>query len=126
MKYFDWGDTDTTCQKVIENPVLVDLGFKTGDKVIAVDDTKIVNDSEIIDNIISAESITINRNGAEQTIDLPEDFLGQLSSGKIRGLFKLRIPFMVGEVADSSLNKSAGLEEGDIIQTINGKEIAFN
>ncbi|MDT0557881.1 RIP metalloprotease RseP [Ichthyenterobacterium sp. W332] len=127
---FAYGDSDITLKSLkdgywIENPVLVDLGFKTGDKVVAVDNTKIVNDSEIIDNIISAESITISRLGVEETINLPEDFLGQLSSGKIRGLFKLRIPFMVGEVTDSSLNKEAGLKEGDIIQAINGKDIRY-
>ncbi len=127
---FFYGDSDIRVDSLkdgywIENPVLTDLGFQTGDKVVAVDDTTIEYDSEIIKNIIRGESITIQRDGVNRTIDLPEDFLGQLSSGKIRGLFKLRIPFMVGEVSDSSLNKSAGLNEGDIITSINGKELKY-
>lgn len=127
---FAYGDSDITVDSLkdgywIENPVLTEIGFKTGDKIVAIDDAKIVNDSEVTKSIISARSITVNRNGEQKKIDLPEDFLGQLSSGKIRGLFKLRIPFMVGEVSDSSLNKSAGLKEGDIIKSINGQEIKY-
>ncbi|WP_353777329.1 RIP metalloprotease RseP [Winogradskyella sp. 3972H.M.0a.05] len=127
---FAYGDTDITSESLkdgywIENPVLVDLGFKTGDKVLAINDTNIINDSDIVSNIIGAQNITIDRQGEVSTIDLPEDFLGQLSSGKVRGLFKLRVPFMVGEVADSSLNKSAGLKEGDIIASINGQELKY-
>ncbi|RKE98962.1 RIP metalloprotease RseP [Ichthyenterobacterium magnum] len=127
---FAYGDSDIASNSIkdgywIENPVLKDLGFKTGDKILAINDYKIVNDSDIGGNIIGAENITINRDGKEQVIDLPEDFLGQLSSGKIRGLFNLRIPFMIAEVSDSSLNKSLDIKEGDVITSINGKELKY-
>ncbi len=127
---FTYGDTDVKVDSLkdgywIENPTLLDIGFKTGDKVLAINDTKIVNDSDIGLNIIGAESITIERDGQTETIKLPEDFLGQLSSAGKKGLFGFRVPFMIGEVADSSLNKSVDLKQGDIIQSINGERLDF-
>ena len=127
---FIYGDTDIKIDSLkggywIENPVLVDLGFKTGDKVIAINDNSIENDSEIGQYIISAETITIERNGSQQVIDLPDNFLGQLSSSGNKDLFEYRYPFIVSKVADTSLNKSADLIKDDIITGINGKELPF-
>ncbi|MGC1632155.1 MAG: RIP metalloprotease RseP [Gelidibacter sp.] len=127
---FGYGDTDIASNSIkdgylIENPLLTDLGFKTGDKIVKVGNTTIVNESDVRSNIIGAETITIKRDGAEQTIALPEDFLGQLSTSKDRRLFELRIPFFVVEVPDSSLNKSVDLKKGDILTAINGQEIKY-
>ena len=127
---FAYGDQDISAESIkdgywISNPLLLDLGFKTGDNIEAVGDAKIINESDIRANILAAKSITINRDGEQQKIDLPEDFLGQLSTSKDRSLFDLRMPFVVGRVADSSLNKSAGLKKGDVFKSINGQEIKY-
>ncbi|TBN00245.1 RIP metalloprotease RseP [Hyunsoonleella flava] len=127
---FYYGDTDISADSVvdgywIENKLLTDLGFKTGDKIISVGGVKIENESDIRSNFLGAESVTISRNGTEQKIDLPEDFLGQLSSSKDRSLFGLRLPFVVAKVADSSLNKSVDLKQGDVFKTINGKKLKY-
>lgn len=127
---FAYGDTDFKADSIkdgywIENPLLVDLGFKTGDEILKVNDIEVNAFSDIRRNIIKAKAFTIKRDGEEQIIELPKDFLGQLSSRKARSLFQLRIPFMVAEVADSSLNINVGLEEGDIIQSLNGKELKY-
>ncbi|MBU3820777.1 RIP metalloprotease RseP [Flavobacteriaceae bacterium XHP0103] len=127
---FAYGDEDISVKSIkdgywIENPLLVDLGFKTGDKVIAIGDSKVINDSDIKANILAAKSVTIERNGSQKTIDLPEDFLGQLSTSKDRSLFEIRIPFMVGAILDSSKNKGIDLKQRDIITAINGREIKY-
>ena len=127
---FTYGDSDVKVDSLkdgywIENPALLDFGFKTGDKVLAINDTPVVNDSDIGFNLISAESITIERAGEEQIIDLPEDFLGQYSSSKSKLNFEYRVPFMVGAVSDSSLNTTKDLKQGDIIRSINGKELKY-
>ena len=82
---FAYGDADIKVESLkdgywIENPALLDMGFKTGDKVLAINDIPIINDSDIGFNLISAEKVTIERDGEEKIIDLPEDFLGQFSS----------------------------------------------
>lgn len=127
---FAYGDSDVKVNSLkdgywIDNPALLDIGFKTGDKVLAINDTPVVNDSDIGFNLISAETITIERNGDKKVINLPEDFLGQYSSSKSKRNFEYRVPFMVGEVADSSLNKKKDLKQGDIIKRINGKELVY-
>jgi regulator of sigma E protease len=127
---FAYGDADIKVESLkdgywIENPALLDMGFKTGDKVLAINDTPIINDSDIGFNLISAEKITIERDGEEKIIDLPEDFLGQFSSSNSKRNFEYRIPFMVGEVAESSLNLNKGLELGDVITSINGKPLRY-
>jgi regulator of sigma E protease len=109
----------------IENPTLIEAGFKTGDKVVAINETPIVNDSDIGLNIIKAEKITIKRNGEEKTINLPEDFLGQLSSTGSKDLFEFRVPFMVYEIADSSLNVGKNIKVGDVITHINGQKLKY-
>lgn len=127
---FAYGDADIKVESLkdgywIENPALLDMGFKTGDKVLAINDIPIINDSDIGFNLISAEKVTIERDGEEKIIDLPEDFLGQFSSSNSKRNFEYRIPFMVGEVAESSLNVKKGLELGDVITSINGKPLRY-
>lgn len=127
---FAYGDADYDAKSMkagyaVENPLMTNLGFQTGDQVLKVDDKQIEKYLEIRNSIIGAKSITFNRNGEEKVINLPEDFLGQLSTSKDRSMFELRIPFVVYEIPDSSLNKNIGLLKDDIIQTLNGKEAKF-
>lgn len=127
---FGYGNTDFTSESLrdgywVENPLLLELGFKTGDKIVQINDAEVHNHSDLKKNIITAQTFIIERNGEEQRIDLPKDFLGQLSSRKARSLFLLRIPFMVGAVDESSLNKDAGLEKGDILLSINDEELRY-
>lgn len=127
---FAYGDTDISTESIkdgywVSNPLLTELGFKTGDDVIAINEFRVENYSEIKKFIVEADSYTIERDGVEQTITLPEDFLGQLTTSEDRSLFELRIPFMVGKVTDSSLNKGADLKQGDVITAINGSEVKF-
>lgn len=127
---FGYGDTDISPESIkdgywIDNPLLKDLGFQTGDEIIAINDFKVENYSDLKKYIVEADSYTIKRDGQEQKITLPEDFLGQLTTSDNRSLFELRIPFMVGKVSDSSLNKTADLKPGDILTAINDKEVKY-
>jgi len=127
---FGYGDSDTSVKSLkdgywIENALLLDYGFKTGDKIVSINGNPIVNESDIGTYLIEAQTVVIDRDGEKKTIQLPQDFLGQLSTSKRMGLFEKRIPFMIGSISDSSLNKSKGLKEGDIIQSINGQPLKY-
>jgi regulator of sigma E protease len=127
---FGYGDIDIKADSIkdgywIENPLLLDFGFKTGDKILAINENKIVNYSDLKKHILEAQVVTIERDGATEEIKLPEDFLGQLSGSKSKSFFELRYPFIVGRVADSSLNKSVDLKKNDVILTINGSPLKY-
>ena len=127
---FTYGDKTTKIESLkdgywIENQLLKDIGFQTGDKILKVNDITVVNDYDVRSNIIGAETFTIKRHGQEKVISLPEDFLGQFTSAKSRDLFERRIPFMVGAVSDSSLNKNVDIKPEDIVTSINGNTLKY-
>ena len=127
---FTYGDTDFPSESLkdgywIESPFLIDLGFKTGDKIISINGEDINSHSDIYKYLIGARFFVINRDGVDKKIDLPIDFLGQLSTSRSKSLFNLRVPFMVSSVVDSSLNKAVDLKQGDIITSINGETLRY-
>ncbi|NNE31466.1 MAG: RIP metalloprotease RseP, partial [Winogradskyella sp.] len=128
---FGYGDKDYTLESLkdgylIENQLMLDLGFKTGDKVIAVNGEPVEAHSDVIKSLISAEEFTVERNDEIKNINLPEDFLGQLSSRKNRSsLFNLRVPFMVAEVNDTMQNKGVDLKQGDVLIAINNEDVRY-
>lgn len=127
---FNYGDIDIAANSIkdgyqVTNPILTDLGIKTGDNIVAINGKPIVNYSDIRKNIIEAETMTIENESGQKEVTLPEDYLGQLSTSKSRSFFELRYPFVVGAVADSSANVQAGLKPKDIITSINGEELRY-
>jgi len=111
---------------LVEHPLLKEIGFKTGDNITKVGDYDVEYVEDIRANIIGAESVTFIRDGVEQTITLPEDFLGQLSSSKSKGgFFEMRYPFIVEQVSDSSLNKGVNLIKGDVIKRIGDTPLKY-
>ena len=65
---------------LISNPVFLDSGFKTGDKILTVDGEKLSTYSELRKSIIGSTTYQVDRNGDIIEINLPVDFLGKLSS----------------------------------------------
>jgi regulator of sigma E protease len=108
----------------IENQAMINAGFKSGDKIVAVDGEKIVRfDKEISSKVILAKQVVIERNGAEQTIKIPNDFVDQLSKFEKAPLATIRIPFVIGNVPDESLNKE--LKVKDILLSLDGQTTKY-
>ncbi|MDM9630086.1 RIP metalloprotease RseP [Robiginitalea sp. M39] len=127
---FYYGDADISTESIkdgywVTNPVFTELGVKTGDKLVSIDGVAYENYSDLRRNMITAERFTVERDGQPITIELPVDFLGKLSTGDDLSFFELRVPFLVGNVPDSSHNAQAGLEKGDILKRLNQTEISY-
>lgn len=125
-----YGDIDIKADSIkdgyyVGNPILTDLGIKTGDRVVAINDEKIINYSDIRKKLIEAETITIANDEGSKTVTLPHDYLGKLSTSNDRTFFEIRFPFVVGAVSDSSANKSVDLKAKDIIAKINGEPLKY-
>ena len=127
---FFYGSSDVDANSVkggyaVYNPVLQEIGLKDGDKVLSINDYKIEYFSDIRKYILEAETMTIEREGQQQTINFPVDFLGQLSASKKRGLIELRPPFIFDSYQENSINEGVDLRKGDIFKTINGQSAEF-
>jgi regulator of sigma E protease len=126
---FAYGDTyianaDMKDGLLIENQAMINAGFKTGDKIISVDGTKIVKfDNDINMKVILGKEILIERNGTQQTIKMPVDFVDQLSKFEKGTLLDIRRPFVIGAVTDESTNKE--LLAKDIVVSINGQPAKY-
>ncbi|SHF98701.1 regulator of sigma E protease [Flavobacterium segetis] len=109
---------------LIENKAMENVGFKTGDKIISVDNQKVVKfDNDINMKVVMAKEVLIQRNGAEQTIKMPIDFVDQLSKFEKGQLLGIRMPFVVGAIADGS--KNTALEPKDIVISLNGQPAKY-
>ena len=97
-----------------------ELGFKTGDKIIAVDGEKIAHFDDIPMRLLFSKSALINRDGKELTLNFPVDLIDKVLKGdRKRPFIGLREPLMIGAVMDSSANSKVFLPK-DRIQSVNG------
>ena len=128
---FAYGDADVDAKTIrggylISNPVLKNLGLKTGDNILAIDGSEIAYYTEIRKKIITAKTMTISRNGDVQTLEFPVDFLGQLSTSKSRDFIDLRTPFIFDVAMEGSVNSDVDLQPGDLLIAIDGEPAQFS
>ena len=110
---------------LITNPIFTEIGFKTGDKIIEADGKQIMTYPDLRKSIIGTETYTVDRDGELIEINMPFDFLGQLSISNDNSTFELRAPYIIQSVSDTSLNNNYDLQQGDIIVSINDQEIKY-
>ena len=101
-----------------------DLGFKTGDKILEIDGVKMERFNDIPPKLLFAQSVRIERDGAQQTIAMPIDLIKKIMDGKERLFIDKREPFAIAEVPDSSANAKV-LKSKDIILSINGTAVKY-
>lgn len=108
----------------IANPVVEKTGLKTGDKIISVDGVKADKFHELNEKILLGKEVVVERNGTEQKIALPVDFIDKLMQGEKISVVELRIPFVVGGVAEGSPNIDK-VQPKDIITSFNGVPVKY-
>ncbi|MFV8345542.1 RIP metalloprotease RseP [Flavobacterium sp. ZB4P13] len=126
---FAYGDTyianeDLKDGLLIESPVMNTAGFKTGDHIVSVDGEKIVKfDNDLTIKVIMAKEVLIERDGAQQAIKMPNNFVDQLSKQGKSTLLDIRRPFVIGSVTDGS--KNTALQPKDLVIALNGQKIKY-
>jgi regulator of sigma E protease len=131
MILFTWGETKLPVKNITNgiwtiDSVSIDLGLRTGDKIMAVNNAPVVYFEDLNAQLLLGETITIERNGHQQDINIPVNFIEKIvEQGKRSLLVFPRIPAIVAEVADSSGALKAGLKVKDRIAGIDGKEIRY-
>ncbi len=104
-----------------------ELGFRDGDKILAVDGQYVENFSEISMQIIldKAKTVEVERNGKDTLIIMPDDAVSKLLSSQDPSFISFRVPFVVADMTSNSIAKAAGLEVGDQIIGINDIETVY-
>ncbi|MBP6181263.1 RIP metalloprotease RseP [Flavobacterium sp.] len=126
---FAYGDTyiansDLKDGLLIENKAMQNAGFKTGDRIISIDGEKVERfDNAINAKVVMAKQVLIERNGTEQSITMPNDFVDQLSKFEKGPLVSLRMPFAITSISEGSVNTA--LQPKDIIISLNGKPTRY-
>jgi regulator of sigma E protease len=108
----------------VTSPVGEELGFKTGDKIIAVDGEKITHFDEVPMKLLFSKSALILRDGQEKTLHFPVDLIDKVLKGEKHSFIGIREPFMIGQVPDTSANSKVLLPK-DIIQSLNGTTMKY-
>ena len=128
---YAWGEqylpTKNVKYGVVVNETGKELGFKTGDKILTVDNQYIEQFSKIVPTIVldGAKTVQVERDG--QKIDVPitgEDLALLLKS---KGIWEERFPYdiQIGRLAKDLPAQQAGLEVGDVLGNIDGKSFDY-
>ncbi|MDX6190597.1 RIP metalloprotease RseP [Flavobacterium sp. Fl-318] len=109
---------------LIENKAMLNAGFKTGDIIVGIDGEKVIRyDSDVNRKLATSKEVVIDRNGTEQTIAIPNDFVDQYSKAGKDALATFRVPFVIGKIADDS--KNTVLKPKDILLSLNGQKVKY-
>lgn len=108
----------------VVNPVVENIGLKTGDKIISVDGNKVEKFHEINEKILLGREVVVNRNGQTQKIEIPVNFIDRLLQGDKKSVVELRVPFVVTSAQENSPNADK-LQPKDRIISFNGQPIKY-
>ncbi len=103
-----------------------ELGFENGDKFISADGEKIERFSDVIEQIILSNTITVERNSVKTNIEMPKDVIDRFISNEKQLLFYPRVPSVVSAIQEGSNAERAGLKKNDILVGINNKNIKYH
>ncbi len=127
-----WGEKYLPTSEVNKYGISVDslgqrMGLRNGDQIISIDGKQIDDFFKIPGFIIleKASAIQVLREGKMETVRVPEGFISSILKHKSEGFISFRVPFIIDRFSDPSPAKKAGMQIGDRILGINGKEAGF-
>ena len=124
MVLFTWNDQKIPMNSIKNGIECVDslglaVGFKSGDKIISVDNKPVIYWDNLKIDILLGETVQIERAGEKMELTLPKNFIDKIASSEKFGFGMPRQPSVFMEFADESINKNAGLKKHDKIVSLN-------
>ena len=122
-----WGESyisnEGNC--IYVNELAYDMGFRNGDHILMYDDYRPENFGMLQADLArqNVKKATVLRDGDTLNIYIDHSRIGEILQSP--GMFDLAVPFIVAEVAESSPNKDLGIQAGDHIIMIEGKQTPF-
>jgi regulator of sigma E protease len=127
--FFKWGEEYVPVDRLIYgysfDQEFQDLGFKNGDKILAIDGKQVDRWISIHPDIVvnDARDVEIERDGVVMDINLPEGTTSKLL--KLELPVQPRVPCEVEALVDDGNMARAGVEPNDMIIGVNGEPIRF-
>lgn len=131
---YDRGETYFSRDQVIEHGIVAydigkQIGFQDGDKVLDINGMpyESLNDLSSGDALLSSGGYyTVERNGEQLKIEIPQGFINSFSNEKsMSNYIDIRYPFDVFQVAPDGPAAAIDLQEGDKIIAVNDQEINY-
>jgi regulator of sigma E protease len=127
---FTWGERFLPNKNLTDGIWCVDsisteIGFRNGDKVLSINNVEPERFEDIYREIIFGGTVKVLRNNQIDTFVVPRDFVGNLVEERNVMLFYPRVPFILREIPDTSINAKSGFRPKDQVVMINNKPIKY-
>lgn len=130
---FAWGEKYLPNENLsdgiwVTDSIMYDMGFRNGDKVISINGHQPENFSGMLEEMFYGGEIVLQRAKGDTSLYLPEDFAGRLIDNSIHNkglLIYPRIPFIVSEIPDTSINAGSGLQVRDRLVKLGNQDIKY-
>ena len=106
--------------------IALDLGFKTGDKILSADGKKVERFGDILESALISKNVTINRAGQRIDLPIPTDIISRFIEKESRAVFLPRMPSIIAGFPENSSCQESGLMIKDRIVQIEQTEIKYH
>ncbi|MFV0591864.1 MAG: RIP metalloprotease RseP [Draconibacterium sp.] len=128
---YAWGEeylpTKNVKYGIVVNETGEKIGFKTGDKILSVDNQYIEQFQKIVPTIVldEAKTVQVERNGQKVDVQISGEDLALMLKSK--GIWDERIPYdiKIGKLAKDFPAAQAGLEVNDELGNVDGQSFEF-
>ena len=130
MILFVWGEEKLPMKNLryglSADSLAVSAGLRDGDNIIAVDGKPLTYYNNLPKEIMLSEraSLTIQRNGKDTSLVIPEGFISKLTKSQLRGFVTPRVPVIVDSLTEVTYT-SGTLQKGDQLVAIENKPFQF-
>jgi regulator of sigma E protease len=131
MILFSWGKDELPLPNATYgyqyNEVMLNEGFRNGDIPLAIDGKECLDAADFVRiiGLDNAKTVTVQRGDSVVEIHLSGDILKNISKKQVKYLIEPRIPFVVTSLVAGSPAERAGLQEGDSLVSLNGRQMMF-
>ena len=122
-----WGEeylrNEDATYGIAVNDLSYEMGFRNGDKILAIDGREIDDFSKIQIELVHsrASEVKVLRGIDTLTINVGEEYIPQMLNSP--GMFSLAYPFVVAGFMENSINADSGLQPGDKVVAVDGKDM---
>ncbi|MGM0377018.1 MAG: RIP metalloprotease RseP [Bacteroidota bacterium] len=131
MILFKWGESyipvEGASYGLAFHPIGHEIGLQDGDKVLAVDTFEVETTSDISKHVLleNPKKLTVQRGDSIFDLSLPDELGKRLMSENVQGFARYRVPFVVDSVLPGMPAEKAGLQKGDSLVGVGGKDTPF-